>query len=708
MNSPIDFSLTFSTGGIWIFAGVLLLFLISWYYYKLTVPPVSKPLKYTLIFLRFIGITLIFILLFSPKINYTVKKKVLPINYIFVDNSVSMVNRDSVKREKEVKAILQKLTSDEKFKSEIFLFDKRVHPFFSTDFDSIRFNGNTTNFERLFNKINSVEDSVANIVLITDGNPTEGMSPNNEIRNISIPVFTVGIGDTATPPNIEIGHLLTNRTVYKGNQTPVEVSVLSTGVEQREVFLSIFVNGKLSAKQKIVLNPEGITKTKLSYTPEKLGVNRLKVVVGRVKGESSFADNSKMIYVNVLKKKKQILFITSSPSSDFEFAKRAVLSDSNYSVSQVIEYSKLQQIDFNAVSNSVSSAESIFLINFPTSETDSKLWRIISSAINKGKPYFLQISSLTDIPRLQKMGANLPLQFTGKKKIVLKAQPVLTQRLNPLFEFPFGSPEEIWNTLPPINFVKTDVKISKASSTLLAINVSGKRLDFPMLISSNSPDKSLILFAEGFWKWKLSTSLENAPFFDSFFINSVKWLTNRTNKGRVNVYLSKEKFNRNETVYAGVEVFDKLYNSATNAYVTGTITDGKSKSEVIFNEKMSGLFEAKISKLLPGKYSLNVVAKRGNEIIKGKANFTVTNFNSEKLNLPVNKNFLSEIARETDGRFVLGSKADEILQILNQNSFIYDKKNVVSLLLFPSEYLLFFIIFTFAVEWFLRKIKSLL
>ncbi len=703
-----NFSFSFSAGAGWIILGTLILLGFSIYYYRFTIPPVSSKLKTLLILLRFIALVSIFILLFAPELFLVKTLQVKPLNVVFVDNSNSMVRNDSIKTRERILSLLNDFQSAKNFDSKILLFDKSVNEVNLFSSDSLRFNGKATNYERLFNKIENVEDSASNIIIISDGNPTEGSVPTNFSEKISTPIFTVGVGDSILPPNVELGHIVTNHTVYKGEKTFVDVAVLSSGIKSETGFVSLYLNGRFVEKKKILFTSDGFVKIRLSYKPVRIGINSLRIAVGKSESEKNFSDNIKQLYVRVLKKKKNVLLLTSSPDFDFEFIKRALLSDSNLVVKDFVKYSDKQSVSFGAIKQNVDSSDVLFLINFPTHETSEKIWSIVSAAIKNGKPFYLQVTAEADLSRISQLREELPFRFKSFTKSYFPAQPAVVMKADPIFSSSGIYSEDIWNNLSPVDYVKTNISISSAASTLLEIKKGNKRLNFPLLISAASPVKSFTLFADGIWKWKLKTDLNQIGFFDSFFVNSVKWLTNRKNEGRVKVYLSKSAYKKNESVFITAEVFDKLFNHSENAEVTGIISNGEFRSKIIFRGRNRGLYETSVSNIPVGKYNVKVKAKIGDEVVSGKAKFSVERFDAEKINNPMNKNYLFTISNETGGKFYNIENAKKLVNTLDDESKVRVKKKIEEVDLFPSDYLLIFIIFTFSVEWILRKRKSLM
>jgi hypothetical protein len=703
-----DISIQMPNGVLILLLGFVGALLFSVWYYRYTLPPISNVLKAVLIFLRFLGVFLIFLLLLNPVMRFSTKEEVKPVNLVFIDNSSSMLNSDSMKTREKIVGFIQKIINDKKYQSRIFLFDKTLNRFSNDGFDSLNFKGVVTNFEPVFKKISELEDSVQNVIILTDGNPTEGEIPNYVSEQINVPIYTVGVGDTIEPPNIEIGNVLTNGIIHKNDKTPISITILSNGIRNKSTVVAVYLNGKLQEKKNINIGKEGITKVGLHFTPVKLGRNRLSVVVGKVKGEQNIFDNRKIVYVDVIKKKKNIVFITDSPSYDFEFIKRAVQSDTNNSVQEFVNYLPSSNIIEQKFINIIKSSDAIFMINYPLKRSSRRLWKKISQAINYGKPFYLLLTSQTNSDYLKSISTKMGFRFNNNRKTILQAQPVVPDKENPIFSFNGVFPETIWDNLSPVNFIKVFVKFSPVANYLIKTKINNRQLDFPLMISAVTDSKSMTLFAESIWKWKLQSSLENSKFFDEIFVKSTKWLTADKNQDRLKINLPKNVFTQDESIKIFTQVYDPLFNLTSRAKLFGTVRSKSFKSVITFGNIRKGEYKTEIPNLAAGNYRVNVTAILEGDTLKGNGKFTVESFNAEKIKRKVNSDLLRRISFSSEGEFVFLNNSDKISDVLKQNYVERDRTKNIDFVLFPSLFLLFFIIFVFSLEWILRKKNSLI
>ncbi|NMB82547.1 MAG: hypothetical protein GYA14_12090, partial [Ignavibacteria bacterium] len=98
MSITDKFHIVLNGNPLFIVIGSLALIIYTWYIYKFTIPQISSFLKYVLIFIRSIVITLILFLIFEPQLTINNSEKIEPVNYLFIDNSSSMAIKDSADR----------------------------------------------------------------------------------------------------------------------------------------------------------------------------------------------------------------------------------------------------------------------------------------------------------------------------------------------------------------------------------------------------------------------------------------------------------------------------------------------------------------------------------------------------------------------------------------------------------------------------------
>ncbi|MCK5455799.1 MAG: hypothetical protein KAI45_01655, partial [Melioribacteraceae bacterium] len=131
----------------------LLIFGIGYTYfvYRFTIPITSKFIKATLIILRSFTLVLIITLLFEPSVSFTNSIIVKPKSLLFIDNSSSIVNKDSLNRSNQTHKFISDFTSGVNGNIEYFTFGKEVTPIQIKDDFNLLFDESITNFDNLAN-----------------------------------------------------------------------------------------------------------------------------------------------------------------------------------------------------------------------------------------------------------------------------------------------------------------------------------------------------------------------------------------------------------------------------------------------------------------------------------------------------------------------------------------------------------------------------
>ena len=81
----------------------------------------------------------------------------------------------------------------------------------------------------------------------------------------------------------------------------------------------------------------------------------------------------------------------------------------------------------------------------------------------------------------------------------------------------------------------------------------------------------------------MQTSDKNLNLFDSFILNSAKWLNTNDNKNNVSIKTSKKNYSLGEPVEFSAEVYDEALNPVSDAEIKVQIQGNNSKDEIILN-----------------------------------------------------------------------------------------------------------------------------
>ena len=320
-------------------------------------------------------------------------------------------------------------------------------------------------------------------------------------------------------------------------------------------------------------------------------------------GESTFLNNQKVFYVNVLSNKINVLLIAGNPSADLTFIKNSLSSDGNLKVNTLTQITAGNFLENNPASK-LDSADIIYLIEYPTVNLNEDFYnRIVNKLENKNTPFFLLLSGEVDLNKLNRINNLLPFLVQKIEKNYLQVQPDIqvSELDNPLLQ---NSTINEWNNLPPVSQPLTVVTIKPESKVISKIRINNQPRNNPLIVSRNLGSKrSIAVVGKDIWRWKLQTANKNLTLFDNFIINSTRWLNAPDDQKKVKIKTSKKIYSSGEIVEFSAQVYDESFNPVNDAEVKIKINGKDSKDELILNSIGGGLYDGSFTFQNNGDYS---------------------------------------------------------------------------------------------------------
>jgi hypothetical protein len=709
-------NLSFSFNGIFFFIGLILLAGYTIYMYRYTLPPVSSSKKTILVLLRTFALILLLFTIFEP-VATLVKKTILkPLNLVFVDNSSSIKIKDGTMRSENERRFVDGLNTNNLINSsELFTFGKHVKNFPYDSLSMLNFSEGSTNFSNIISFIRDQNENIASVSIISDGVITEGVNPLFTAEKLNIPIFTIGVGDTARRDDIEIKNVLYNEFIYAGTPTAISAAILNKGFANAPSVISLYENGILLEQRTITLSGDGIQNEIFNYTPKSGGEKKLTLELNNHEGESNFVNNKSIFYINVLSNKVKILIIAGSPSPDLAFIKGSLEEDKNVSVKSITLVGANRYIEKNNPSVELDSAEIIFFVGFPAKETNPELLNKVKEAIgSKGKPFLLLLEENTDFNKLKSLQPELPFNIQNTENGVTEIQAVVqgSESENPILQNNAQNALEAWNNLPPVLMTNTGITSKPESEIVVRAKMNNLALNTPLIITSRlGSRRSIAVLASGIWRWKLQTATKQLNLFDSFIHNSVKWLKSFEEQKQVSIKSSKKLYALGEQVEFSSEVYDASFNPVSDAEVRVRIKQGDKTDGVILNSIGSGLYEGTFQTNRTGDFTFSGTASRNDKTLGSDGgSFNIGEADIELLNPKMDYEFLSSLADNTGGRFFSYNDMNNLYPILKkiQQNASKEKTDVIELRLWSNEVLLILVIVFLGIEWFIRKQSGML
>ncbi|MEI7813073.1 MAG: vWA domain-containing protein [Ignavibacteria bacterium] len=709
----INLSLSYSP--VYFFIGLILIAAYTIYSYRYTTPPVAPLFRFGLISLRTAALLMILFVIFEPVLNLSRKSIVKPVNLIFVDNTRSILIEDGTKRKETETEFLKKLSQSRiKNNSELYSFGTEVKRVSIDSSGSFTFNNGSTNFSKIFSGIKADEKNISSVTIVSDGVITDGANPVYQAEKLSIPVYTVGTGDTTKKDNLAVSRVLFNEYVYTRNQTVINAVITNTGFNNKTVLLTLLEDNSQIYQQDVKLSASGINNFNIPYTPKSPGEKKLMLKVSELAGEFTYVDNKKIFYINILNNKFNTLIIAGSPSADLSFIRNTLQMDENLKVQTITQVAPdkfLENVNQNRL---IDSSGIIFLIGFPSLQTpDALLQRVLKEIRDRNKPCFLVISASTDFNRLKAFQAELPFTIGKINTGFTDVQPnVATDPDNPLLQNNSNNTLEAWNNLPPVPKPNVELSAKPESNILSKIKINNIPLNAPLLLSRKMGSKrSIAILAKDVWRWKLQTAEKKLDVFDRFILSGIKWLNMREDQKQVDIRTVKKIYSPGEPIEFTARVYDETFNPLDNAEVNVSVKSGSENYLVSMNPLSNGLYEGSLITSKSGDYSYSGEVKMNERIIgKDAGRFNVGDVDMELINPRMDKDFLLLLSRQTGGKFFYGKNYDRLFDVLQELNLQKSKDKITSdeIILWSSEWMLSLIILLFSVEWFLRKRAGML
>jgi hypothetical protein len=694
---------------------IILIGAYAFYVYRFTIPQVNRLTKITLVTLRTLALIAILFMFFEPILSFTKKIILEPVNLIFIDNSRSNKIDDGTNRINTLTEISKDIFSTPiSNNNEVYLFGNSVRAISEDSLDKLDFNDAVTNISQVFSSIKKEEKNYSTISLITDGVITAGSNSIYSAKNLGLPVFTIGIGDTTQRKDISIKRLLYNRLLYAQTPSTIKVTLQHNGLSGKNTTISLFENNVLVEQKKFIINKSGIQKEEFIYTPKDAGDKKLSVEVSDLREEFTMANNRKVFYINVLSNKVKVLLLGGKPSADLTFIKNALREDENFDVRSLTQINS-EKFSESGSREMIDSADIFFLVGFPSLNSSPELVsKVAQKIIDNKTPFFLLFSSGVDNRRLMEFQSEIPFTIKGGYREIGEVQPQIfsDQKNNPIIKNNASNHIEAWNDLPPVFQPAFNIIPKPESDVIAKIKLNNNVINSPLIISrSFSGRRSIAVLAGSIWKWKLQTSRKDYDLFNAFILNSVKWLNASDENKRVNIKTLKKNYSSGELIEFEAQVYDESINPVADAELKLEIISEDETYQLDLQSVGSGLYEGSIRINKKGDFLyVGEATLEGKKLGVDRGLFNIGELDIEMIDPRMNFELLNLLANETNGEFADANNYEHLFQkirMVNEKS-IRDKIITLDFTLWSDEWLMAIAIFLFSLEWFLRKRAGML
>ncbi|MEI6091606.1 MAG: hypothetical protein WCR42_14215 [bacterium] len=703
----------------------LVLFIGTVIIYRRVVPEISFSQKTGLVILRSAALIMIVFFLFEPIWTMISGKKIHPICRTYLDNSISMSLTDAAGNRKTIYNDVVSAINTRKIKNKfiIYKFGESVSEH-NLD-QKLSLKDASTNLSEPMRKMrrNLYEDNACASLFITDGCFNTGENPIYEAMKFNRPIYIIGIGDTAAPKDASVKGILTNEVVYKESPIPVNANISISGFPADSISAVLYEDGKQISKQKISFTPDNNNYSLVfEYTPKTSGNKKLTVKIPTLKGEITDKNNTKSVFVKVLEDKQKIALFAGAPTPDISFINSVIRRDKGIELKEYIQKSA-DQFYVIPTKESISSAETIVMIDFPNKYTPDGVLKNIAALLDKGIPILFFAGYNTDYQKLQILIDYLPFNtLRTTRKEYLASPDANSYSLNsPIMRINDDEGDiALWNSLPPVYKTETFVKVKPESDFVLGVKVNKISISEPLIVTRNFEGrKSVAVLAYGLFRWKLmgqgaqeARGIDDSPDIFSIFVsNSMKWLSTDNRTKTFICKTTKQQYSMSEPVVFNAQLYDAAFTPIDKGEVFVRIYNNDFEQNLNLEALGNGRYSGQIEGLKRGDYKFSAIAKNERLLIaKDNGIFSVGDISPEYDDLRMNKSLLTEIAKRSGGKYYDAQSAEKAINdiIENKNFVPYGITLREEMHIWEKWYFLVLAIVFFTTEWFLRKRYGLL
>ena len=712
----------------------------------------SKGATATLIALRAALLAVMVVLLLRPVV---VVSSVIPrSSYVamLVDDSVSMKLRDTPGGATRLDTVKQALLTtspgqtsflnqlETKFKTNLYGFAGGVSRL--KDGNDLYAEGRTSDLAGALDETikRSSGMPLSAVVLATDGAsnvPSDLTAVLRELRARDIPVFTVGVGNTARPMDAELTRVNMPRRVLVGSRLNIETIVGLSGYGESKVLLSVKEDGRAVKTEEVNLRGNDTQAVNLEITPTTPGRHRYTVEVTPLDGELTVENNKQDSLVEVIEGPLRILHVEGEPR--WELGK---IRESIQPTEKNVTHVALQRTGENKFYRQGISNQAELVNGFP--KTEEELFSYHGLIIGSVEAGFFTADELRNIEafvarrgggllviggRLSFDGGKykgttiddlLPISLTGgpvddQNSFAPAYRPVLTGagQAHPITRLneDRGANQKAWNELPQISVSEVLSNVKPGASVLLeARRVEGTGPQVaPLLVQQRyGRGQTLALTASDTWRWRMRMDSKNNA-HETFWRQMLRYLVSTTPQ-QVEIGTEKEVYALDDAVNIVADIRDKRFQPVPDANATARVT--KPSGAVVdvplkfttLNSVNTYAGEFKADEL--GQHRIELMGNSGTlGQLSARSNMLVSDLNREYYSAAQNSDLLQRIAAETGGKYYTTAQAQSLLDDLIYRQTPYSERVTKDLWDMPVNFML--IIGLLSAEWFLRKREGL-
>jgi hypothetical protein len=652
----------------------------------------SKYLKYTFLILRTSSFSLIGILLLGLLLEQTHFETEKPVILTLVDRSSSMNNyKESAGLEKQIEAYQTKLNEKlgGRFELQTWDFGKNLQV------SNKGFTDDQTNMEQPFEQAANqfLNRNLGAIVLISDGNYNTGGHPMYNAENLPLTaVYSLAVGDTALKKDLILANIAYNDLAFLNNNFNLEVDLEAQRFPGENIQVNLYEDGKKVATQGTQFNKQRNAQATLSFElkAKKPGIHEYKIVIEQRKGEFSYQNNSRTVYIEVIDSRSKILLYSHAPHPDISALQQALSGNENYEVI-VAHETQLKSIQINALD---------LIVWHDPGKSFAK--NLFESAQAKKIPVWYILGSQTD----QQIAAKLQLGLQLELRQQLEE---IQAQANTSFALYAPNPDWLSLTpfLPPLTKRFGEAKANAGTQILFTQRIGNLQKNSPLLcFNEKDQQRHATLLGEGIWRWRMINYLkkQNHEAFDAFVGEICAYLLVKKEGNGLRVQAPK-KLSTSENCILNASFYNEAMQAITSTKINWELDyEHKKMRKGTFTTK-GAFYQQQLGRLKPGRYYWKASTVHNQKKYSKTGAFIVEDIDLEQLESAARHNTLYQLAAQTDAKVYPIQDYNKLITQLEKSEDLVALRTETHQFDPLLDYMLLFLLLATLLlsEWFLRR-----
>ena len=675
-----------------IYAGIL-------YFREQKFTQIKSWLSPLLAFLRFLGISLISMLLLSPLFKNQKQEKQDPVIVFAQDVSKSISNELDSVAFADYRNTLNQFRSDlsDKYDLKSLAFGSSVRDL--SDTFSLR--DEITNMSDLFEHIDNQFGNLnlGAVVIASDGIYNEGINPLYSDVRFKAPLHLIALGDTTEQKDLLVKRVYHNDITYLGDQFGIQVDIAANNCDNnnRRLRVSKEENGQFI---NVIDESFRITSNDYFQTFEFIldanqsGVNRYRISVSPIEGEITRSNNFKDIYIEVLDARQKVLILANAPHPDLSAFKQLISLNKNREVEVAFAS------DFN---QNILDYELVIFHNLPS--RNHGIIQYLEPLNRESRARLFVIGAQTSMSRLNNAQSLLSISTSAKTNN--EVQALVKDNFNL-----FTISDELKAALPfftPLIAPFGEFNLSPKTNVLLNQKIGKIDTDYPLICFGEEDNyKTGIFVAEGIWRWKLFDFLQNQNhnIIGELVNKSIQYVSVKEDRRKFRVKPLKRLFGENEQITFDAELYNNSYERIAEPDVFMVITNAEGEEFPLTFSKRSDYYHLDADFFPEGSYRYYAYVNYNGQRLEQGGRFNVQSIQLEMYDLQARHNVLNTLAEQFgDNNLYSYQNLDDLKNNLLESDRIkpvvyqsFRTRPVIHL-----KWLFYILLGLLGLEWFVRR-----